>query len=354
LGGQRASANARWGWLTRPADAGKLIWICAGASRPSVRLGVELARAIVAKRLDVMVTLTYETEFADLIEPLARSVRIAWGFGPADYVGSISAMWRRLMPFAIVVAGMTPRRNLMRVAAIARHALLVSPPTAVTGRFERIYPTHNVPCPGANSAPAVDLDTLLTDAQSEPTLAAAVNGEAQRGLWWWHGSDLAEALQFVALFRGHVPGDLLVLSGPVCSAFAEDAASVVRLSAWQGGPIATETLVLADEPRWYAQLSASATAVHFAVPDADTLWQALAGGAVVSTAGIVDVASPQLAVTVGLHDDSTDVVIAWAKLRADAERCGIAAEASRRAFWSERRLAQEVIGELLERVLKWT
>ncbi len=353
LGGRRASANARWGWLSRPAQAGKLIWICAGASRRSVRLGVELARAIVAKRLDVMVTLTFEAEFPDLLEPLARSVRIGWGFGPADYVGSINALWRRLMPFALVIAGVTPRRNLLRVATVARHALLVAPPSAVTGNFERIYPAHAAPCPGATSAPASDLDTLLTQAQVEPTFATAVNGSVERSLWWWHGADVAQALQFVALFRGHLPGDLLFLSGPVCNEMFDEPGKIQRLSTWEREPIAADTLLLADEARWIPAIAACATAVHFATPDPDALWQALAGGAAVSTAGAVDVASPQLASTVGLFDDETDVALSWAALRADPVQSRIAQDASRRAFWDERRLAQNVIAELLERVLKW-
>jgi len=353
LSGRRASANARWGWLSRPARAGKLIWICSGASRRSVRLGVELARAIVAKRLDVMVTLTYETEFSDLLEPLARSVRIDWGFGPADYVGSIDALWRRLIPFAIVIAGVTPRRNLLRVATIARHALLVAPPSAIAGGFERIYPAHAAPCPGASSAPASDLDILLTHAQVEPTLAKDVNGSGARGLWWWHGADVEQALQFVALFRGHLPGDLLFLSGPVCKEMLDVPGKIERLSTWERAPVAGDTLLLADEARWIPEVAACATAAHFATSDPDALRQALAGGAVVSTAGAVDVASPQLASTVGLYDDETDVALSWAALRADPTKSQIGRDASLRAFSSERRLAQDVITELLDRVLKW-
>ena len=353
LGGRRASANARWGWLSRPAQAGKLIWICAGASRRSVRLGVELARAIVAKRLDVMVTLTFETEFPDLLEPLARSVRIDWGFGPADYAGSIDALWRRLIPFAIVIAGVTPRRNLLRVAKLARHALLVAPPSAIAGGFERIYPMHSAPCPGANSAPASDLDILLAQAQVEQTLATNINGSLARGLWWWHGADVEQALQFVALFRGHLPGDLLIVSGPVCQELLDVPGKVQRLSTWEGTPVAEDTLLLADEARWIPEVAACATAVHFAICDQDALRQALAGGAVVSAAGGVDVASPQLASTVGLFDDETDVARSWAALRADPARLQLGRDASRRAFSSERKLAQDVISELLDRVLKW-
>jgi hypothetical protein len=303
--------------------------------------------------LDVMVTLTYEHEYPDLLEPLTRAVRIGWGYGPADYVGSMNAIWRRLLPFALIVAGMSPRRNLLRVAAAARHALLVAPPTAVISGFERIYPTHAAPCPGPNSASPTDLDTLLTQAQIEPNFAAALNGGEERNIWWWHGCDRAQALQFVALFRGHLPGDLLCLSGPVCATFPDEPRKIQRLSTWERNPVATDTVLIADEPRWLPALSACAKAVHFATPDHDALWQALAGGAVASTAGAVDVASPQLATTVGLFESETDVAISWAQLRADTMNARIASDAARKAFWAERRLAQETISELLERVLRW-
>ena len=353
LGGRRAKANARWGRLSRPAHAGKLIWVSSGASRNSVRLGVELARAIVAKRLDVALTLTFESEYPELLAPLERTARINWGYGPADYVGSINALWRRLMPFALVIAGHAPRRNLIAVAAMARHALLVAPPVAVTGKFERVYPTHAAPCPGATSAQASDLDTLLTQVEREPTLAAAIGTGTDQRLWWWHGADMNQALRFAALFRGHLPGDFLVMSGPVCGAFASATGKTQCLSRWDGAPIARDVLVLADDARWFAALAACAAAAHFAVPEPDALWQALAGGASVSTTADVNIASPHLASSVGCLEDENDVALAWAALRADPRKARIAQDASRHAFAAERRLAQNSIVDLMDRVLGW-
>lgn len=351
LSGRSAIANARWGRLARPAQAGRPVWICAGATRSSVRLAVELARAIVARRLDVTVTLTYEVEFPELLEALRHSVRISWGFGPADYAPSINSVWRRLTPFALVVAGTSPRRNLLAAAAGARHALLVAPPQPVSGPFERIYPTHAAPCPGANSAPAADLDTLLVEPPAGADLAEAIGGP--RRLWWWHGADAGQAMRFIALFRGHLPGERLVLSGPICRAFGAETA-VLRLSAWEGTAISADTLLLADESRWYPAVAACCAGAHFAAAEADALWQALAAGACASTAGSVDVAGPQLLGAATLLDDVNDIALSWAALRADPRAARIAAEASRRAFRTERRLAQEAIAEMLERVLAWS
>jgi hypothetical protein len=84
----------------------------------------------VARRLDVIVFLTDEAEFPDLIEPLQRSVRIDWCIGAADYAISIGTLWRRLTPFALIIARAAPRPYLLGIAAIARHALRVAAPVA--------------------------------------------------------------------------------------------------------------------------------------------------------------------------------------------------------------------------------
>jgi hypothetical protein len=340
--------------LNRPNGTGKLIWIVSGSTHHSVRLGVELARAIVARRLDVSVTLTFETDYPDLTAPLERVQRIGWGYGPADYVGSMNAVWRRLLPFGIILAGVMPRRNLLRVAEATRHALLVAPPEGVAGRFERIYPDHAAPSVGANCAPAADLDTLLTQADVEPNFASLVNaGAADQQLWWWHGVDVLVAKRLFALFRGHLPKDVLFVSGSAVAGFTRESGPVIRMSTWERTPISAGSLVLVDDPQWIAALAASASGAHFDEPQPDWLWQALAGGASVSTPGRVDVPSPNALAAVSLAEDENEVIQAWSKLRADPTQARIASDSSRRAFWSERRTAQDVVAELLDRVLRW-
>jgi len=354
LKGQRARAEARWGRLSRPASTGKLLWIVSGDTRASVRLGVELARAIVARRPNLGVTFTFEVEYPDLLEPLERSSQIGCSFGPADYVGSMNAAWRRLLPFAIVLAGIAPRRNLARACIATRHALVIAPPAPVVGRFERIFPTHHAPCPGATSAPAADLDTLLIEVEAEANFARMANGARTRTLWWWHGSDSLAAKRLFALFRGHVDDGLLIVSGPACATLAHEPAGILALSAWDRTPIGSETLVLADDAVWLPAIAASATAAHFAIEHSDALWQALASGAVVSAAGSVDIASPNAAAAIALGEDENDVIRAWSTLAADADHRGIAADASRRAYASERSLAQDAVTEILDRVQSWT
>ncbi|MGH8666502.1 MAG: hypothetical protein ACREUX_19735, partial [Burkholderiales bacterium] len=205
LHGRSRRANARWGRLQRPDAQRRLLWIVSGASRASVRLGVELTRALVARRLDASALFTYEAEHPDLLATLARAPRTGWGYGPSDYIGAVQAVWRRLVPFGIVVAGIAPRPNLAALCEASRHALLVAPPLPVSGRFERIYPTHSAPCAGGPCAPQADFGVLLNTPAEGADSARALIGAAARRLWWWHGADPAAAKRLFALFRGHLP-----------------------------------------------------------------------------------------------------------------------------------------------------
>lgn len=352
LRGRAHRANARWGRLNRPYASGRLVWIVSGAARSSVRLGVELTRALVARRLDITALFTYEAEHPDLLAALARTPRTGVDFGPADYIGSMHAVWRRLLPFGIVLAGVAPRPNLAALCEASRHALLVAPPQPVHARFERIYPGHGVDCPGS-CAPQADFDLLLNAAvpaaASAPAFAAAVAGRP----WWWHGADAAAAKRLFALVRGHFPDDVLIVSGAACEALATDSDAVVRLSAWEGDAIDPATLVLADEPGWLRALAPRLRGVHLAAFDADLLWQALAAGAIVSMPIPHAVASPEVAAAVAQAADENDVIDLWRGLCADPAMYEACAARVRRAYEAERRLAADNAAELIERVCRW-
>lgn len=353
LHGRGRRANARWGRLERPDTQRKLLWIVGGTSRASVRLGVELTRALVARRLDASALFTYEAEHPDLLAPLARATRTGWGFGPADYIGAVQAVWRRLAPFGIVVAGTVPRPNLLALCEASRHALLVAPPRPVSGRFERIYPSHAAACAGGPCAPQADFDVLLNTPAEDADPARALIGASARRRWWWHGSDPAAAKRLFALFRGHLPHDVLIVSGPACAALAIASESVVRVSTWDRLPVAPGTLALADEPGWLAALAGHVSAIHYAVHDADSLWQALAGGSIVSAPRGIEAAYPQLASAVLSADDENDVIAAWMRLGTDSDLRERAALASRAAYAAENRLAVANASELIERVCRW-
>jgi hypothetical protein len=353
LHGRSRRANARWGRLERPDAQRRLLWIVSGAERASVRLGVELTRALVARRLDASALFTYEVEYPDLLAPLARSPRTGWGYGPSDYIGAVQAVWRRLVPFGIVVAGMAPRPNLSALCEANRHALLVAPPLPVSGRFERIYPSHAAPCTGGHCAPQSDFDVLLNTPEEDADSPRALIGAAARRLWWWHGADAAAARRMFALFRGHLPDDVLIVSGEACAALALETQGVMPLSAWERVPAAPGTLVLADEPGWLKALAPHLSAIHLATDHADSLWQALAGGSIVSAPTAATLASPGIAAAVVRADDENDLIAAWMRLGADAGLRERTVHAARLAYNAENRLAVANATELIERVCRW-
>lgn len=353
LRGRAHRANARWGRLRRPHASGRLVWIVSGASRASVRLGVELTRALVARRLDITALFTYEAEHPDLLAALAQTPRTGFGYGPADYIGAMHAVWRRLLPFGIVCAGITPRPNLAALCKACRHALLVAPPQPVRARFERIYPGHGVECSGGPCAPPADLDLLLNAAAAPAAPSAALANAVAGSLLWWHGDDVQAAKRLFALFRGHFPDDVLVVSGPACASLAAESDAVVRLSSWEGDAIDPGTLLLADTPGWLRPLASRLRAIHFATFDGDLLWQALATRAVVSVPTADRIASPAVAAAMVPADDENQVIAAWRRLGSDAQAYESSIHAQRIAYDAERRLAADNAAELIERVCRW-
>ncbi|MCC7082656.1 MAG: hypothetical protein IT530_18490 [Burkholderiales bacterium] len=353
LHGRSRRANARWGRLQRPDAQRRPLWIVSGASRASVRLGVELTRALATRRTDASALFTYEAEHQDLLGPLARSPRTRWSYGPSDYIRAVQAAWHRLAPLGIVIAGVTPRPNLLALCEGVRHALLVAPPQPVSGRFERIYPSHVATCSGGPCAPQADLSVLLDTPAEHADSTRALIGAAARRLWWWHGADPTAAKRLYALFRGHLPDDVLIVSGEACASLAAESATVMRLSVWERVPAPPGTLVLADEPGWLAALAPSLSGIHLAVEQADFLWQALAGGAIVSAPEFAPAPSPEVAASLLHACDENDVIAAWTRMGTDAAARDRVQQAQRAVYAAENRVALANATELIERVCRW-
>jgi hypothetical protein len=252
-----------------------------------------------------------------------------------------------------VVAGVAPRPNLLALCEASRHALLVAAPRPVSGRFERIYPSHAAPCGGGPCAPQADFDLLLNAPAEDADAARALLGAAARRLWWWHGADARAAKRLFALFRGHLPHDVLIVSGAACAALALESEAVVRLSAWERVPATPGTLVVADEPGWLEALAPSLSAIHLAAEDSDCLWQALAGGSIVTVPAQSRIASPHLAAAVLRAADENELIATWKRLGAEPQWREAASRASRQAYAVENRLAATNAAELIERVCRW-
>jgi len=352
LQGQRGRARARWGKVERPSTQGKLLWIVTGDSRESVRVGVEIARAILARRLDIGVTLTFEAEYPDLLAGVESNPRISCGYAPADYAGSMHAVWRRLMPFGVILAGVTPRPNLIRLSEACRHALLVSPPGFALGRYERIYPGHRQIYEGRNVAAASDLEVLMlpTAAADDTRLSGIAAG---RPACLWHGSDDEAAKRVYALFRGHLPHGILLASGPVTAKLARHATQTIALSAWAEQPVPPDKLVLVDAPSALTGLMPSVIGAHFDLHDKTLMWLALSAGACVSAPSIERIDAPSARMEFREIANENTLIEYWRSFDADPGLRAQAAAAARTAYEAEHTLAQRAAGDLLARVSAW-
>lgn len=352
LSGQRDRARARWGVIGRPDAPGKLLWVAASGSRGSVRLAVELVRTLAIRRPDLSMTLTFEAEYPELLEPIESNPRIVWSYAPADYVGSMQSVWRRLLPFGIVLAGMTPRQNLVRLCGACHHALLVAPPGFAVGRYERIYPGHRQTFEGRNVAPAADLDVLLLPgASADDTRLSGML--AARTAYLWHGTDEAKAKRVFALFRGRLPQSVMLAAGPVVPALRRHSTETVALSEWPGQPVPPDKLVLLDSIDTFAGLAPGPIATHFDAPERTLLWQSLASGAAVSAASVDWIEAPSARTAIDVLDEENALIDSWQTLDRDASAQLEAARRSLDAFAVEHAIAQKSMADLVGRVAAW-
>lgn len=354
LAGRPGQAVARWGHLRPPAATGKVIWVVGGRSPDSVKLGVELVRAIRAKRLDIRLVFTFEYEDTELLRKLEDAQKTGWGFGPSDHPRAVKRVWERFSPYGVIFAGTVPRPNLARVCAKLPRVLVVgaSPPG---GEFfpERAYPANDVQAAawaGREAAPPVDFYSLLVEAQVDPNFRTLVNGAADRRLWWLHSDDGGYVEAFLPLMRQRFPGDVLFVSG-LGREIGQN--SGFRISRWDRQPMPAGVAVVVDEEKWLPAVAAACTAAHFQTMDARLLWQAMAGGSPVSCAPGISLPKADLAGVLGRLDKAADLADCWQDYAGDPIRARRDGDAARRRFWEERRLAGQINEELLQRVFEW-
>ena len=120
-------------------ERGKVVWIIAGAERDSVRLAVELLRAIRARRLDIRLVLTFEHDYPELLALLDDCDKTGWGYAPCDHPKAIARVMARFEPFGVILVGTRPRPNLLAALVGHAHMLAVNVPDPVDFDCERIY-----------------------------------------------------------------------------------------------------------------------------------------------------------------------------------------------------------------------
>ncbi|TCV85353.1 hypothetical protein [Sulfurirhabdus autotrophica] len=358
LHGNASSANARWGGVRLPPTTGKVIWVLTGKSRESVRLGVELLRAIREKRLDVRLVLTFEAEFPELLTNLENLKKTGHGYGPCDHPFAVKRILGRFSPFGVIFAGITPRKNLMQALESCTHKLVVAAEApAEPVSFEQIFPASEYQSNSWKTqpqAPIVDFQALITEAQVDPNFVSLVNDGADRHLWWLHSDDIEFVTAFFGRFRAQFPDAILFVSGIAAQAEQNTESSQrLKISHWQRTKIGSGTMVMVDEQKWLPAISAAVSAVHLQGMALSVLWQAMAGGCAVSCEDNTFLPKSDMAQSVSMIAETGAILHRWKEYCENPILARGRSDLARKWFWQERRLAAEVNEALLQRIFEW-
>ena len=373
LRGAHARANARWGYLHAPQGRGRLIWVKAGASRASVRLGAELLGAMHERRRDVRLVLTFEAEHPDVIERhLVGLRRVGVGYGPCDAPHGARRALARLDPYALVLVDAPPRHNLPAMAQQrGLHVAAYNTPVPLeTGRIEACYPVSEEDAARWRAlgtaqyvAPAADAQCLFTEAQADTTLRSLAGGPRALDLWWVHGAAGAFTAELCRRWSRSplATAGVLFISQESPATHPDDldlppSISALDISGWRRTPLAPATWVRVDDPRWLPALSAACTAAHLERADRPVLWQALAGGSPLSVARSMYnrfTELRELQDSLQVLESPEAVLRGWEHCLAAPSEARRRGDAGRRLFWEQRRRAGAVLGEFLQRVFDW-
>lgn len=352
MSGNAARANARWGFLKAPFGTGKLLWIVSDANINSVRLGAELTQAIRQKRLDVRLALTFEHEYPDQLQALLSLEKTGLGYTSCDHPLAVQRVLQRLNPFAVIFTGAPPKPNLSRALSAVRHTMVVAAANEhhVDAKFEHVYPATESQAQTWHSSvvsPVVDFFSLLSAGQVDPNFKSLVNGSQERRLWWLHCSDSKRARSFIGQFRSQFCHDVLFVSG------VNELDETINIKTWARTPLPPGALVWVDELKWLPAIAASVQAVHFTDFNSALFWQAMGGGGAVSCSAEVCLPKKNLIDAVEILRSSSAILETWQVYCNNPILMRSRADAARRRFWEERRLASTLNATLLQTIFDW-
>ncbi|MBU2755074.1 hypothetical protein HFU84_09035 [Acidithiobacillus sp. CV18-2] len=360
--GRLAQANARLGGLKLPGDRGPVLWLQGGSGHDDLRLGVELCRAISDKRRDLRMILTFEREDATLFpESTAGIERLGYGFGPCAHPRALATTLERLRPLRYLGLGRVPSPTLARllgekstpalaIAAPPTGAVGLTPWEAVYPRSQRQYQQWESLARDVGLQEPVDFLTLVTVAQVEPNFRNLILGSQGDALFWVTGLQARDWPTWIAAWQNSPlrRRGLLFLEG------VGAAASLPVLSTWRREPVEVGSILRVDEARWHPALAAACDAVHLLAVGNMQLWQIFAGGRPLSQGLGLQWALPStLTVEPRQLAQPAAVLQHWASVLAEPIAAREEADAYRRYFWQERRVAGERLPEFLQRVFDW-
>lgn len=346
LHGNHHRAAARAGYLRPPAGDGCLVWIKADDDETACGLASALAPAVLDRRRDARVVVTFEHEYRSCLTRLTHLPRAGYGYGPADRPRAVARVKRRLAPAGVIAIGRALRPRLAQALADSgTPAVVVHGPPPAAGRVSQGFPNSasERQAWGTRAAATGALASLIVEAQVEPQFSGVAGAHA-RALWWIADGPASLVPGWVAAWRASPLAATDIL-------FIGDAPGLPSLAAWDRRPLSPGAVIAVDDRRYWPALAASATGIHISDPDEMLLWQVLAGGNVVSAAGPADLdllSPPPVAAVAGdgLMEYWQGLIRAPAASRAQAD--GI-----RRFFWGERRRAQSAVAVLLDQVEAW-
>ncbi|WP_348550417.1 hypothetical protein [Acidithiobacillus sp.] len=360
--GRLAQANARLGGLKLPGDRGPVLWLQGAERSDDLRLGVELCRAISEKRRDLRMILTFEQEDPALFpEATAGIERLGYGFGPCAHPRALSTTLERLRPLRYLGLGRNPSPALagllrerkipaLAVAAAPSKGAENTPWEAVLPRSQAQYRSWQALCDRPVLQEPVDFLTLVTVAQVDPNFRNLILGSQGDALFWVTGLQAGDWSEWLAAWQAsplRVRG-LLFLEG------AGAPASLPRLSRWQRDLQPVGTVLQVDEARWYPALAAACDAVHLRAASTTQIWQIFAGGRPLSRYPGQSWDLPDTPATLPVEWATPQEVLQhWQRILADPIAAREEADAYRRFFWQQRRLAGERLAEFLQRVFDW-
>ncbi len=291
-----------------------MIWVQAGGG-DSVRLGVELVRAIRERRRDIRLALTFHEERPGDLKMLAGLGKVGIGWG-ARGARAVQRAMKRLSPLGVI--SVSPHPLPPGTRAIAFHI----PPM---GDFEAAYPgSPEEEAAWRRSgrakyvAPPAQVRTLLIPGQVEPTLKALLGGD----IFWLHGlAPNIRAWRASPLARR----SLLLVSG------IRIPLPPMERRRYPPGS------VLSVEAPWFPAVAAASSGSHIHDEGHWALWHALAGGGPVDSGKI----------------PFSRILARWEGYQADPHLARARGDEGRRSFWQERQRAASQIEALLERIWAW-